>query len=395
MTQLLEEYLVCLEWQQDKYLREKLLISAFERRNIDFEEFKKKTGVLIKELDNLPFRDEDYYFSKMEMQRKLYYQSNANGEIETDEIIESVIENLDSFYSLARLKITNEISALKDSKSASVSKKQAEILDGNNSLLQIYSNIKKLYEQNGEIIYMHTKNLFVESIEMIRPSEQKFVIKFLLGFAIRQVRVDPKYLREIFNLYKIAHENNLLVINGILTNATFINIVTTASRIGEFDWAELFVDKNQEKIESKTKNEIIALGRGFIAFYKWEFSNVIDLLSNLDFKDILYQLLAKSLSLQAYFELFLKNESYFAFIKTYSQAFEKYLSRNPEIGKKKLNSYISFIRFVKSLAGIIYHKELTEERRLMLLKELERKKEIVERNWLKSKIEENRRGTIK
>ncbi len=389
MTQLLEEYLVCLEWKQDKFVRDKLLIDAFERRNIDFDEFKKLTNGLIGEIGSLPFRDEDYFLLNMELQKKLYYQSTAIGANGTDKIIEDASDCLNNFYSLSRLKMMNEISSLMASKSIAKSIKKNKEFDENNILLKIYNNIAELYEQKSEAIYFATKTVFLSNINEIRRSEQKFVIKYLLEFAIREVRSDSKYLREIFELYKIAHENEILENYGIISNATFVNIVMAASVIGEFAWCRLFLAECQVKIESKTRKEMIALGEGFVAFYNKNYSTVIDLISNLNFKGVLYQLLAKSLSLKSYFELFLLDNSYFSFVKSYSESFEKYVSRNPDIGSRKSSSYTSYVKFVRKLAGLIHQSELSVDRKKLLIKELNGKGEIAEMNWLRTKIEGN------
>ncbi|MBK8566882.1 MAG: hypothetical protein IPN76_27030 [Saprospiraceae bacterium] len=388
MTQLLEEYLVCLEWKQDKFVRERLLIDAFERRNIDIEESKKKTAQLISDLDNLPYRDENYFQSKMNLQRKLYIQSNVIGNNNSDYLIEDVLDNLDSYFALVESKTMCEIASLKTSKSSKIPSRQTKIIDVGNILSQIYSKICELYRTEDESIYLTVKDKFAENISTINMIEQKYVLKYLLEFAIRRVRINAlKYLREVFELYKIAHENQLLAINGVITNTTFINIVNAAARVAEFEWAEKFILENLSNIDKETREEVEKLGKGFLAFNKRDFSQVVDLLSTLSFDDILYQLLAKSLSLQAYFELFLLDMSYFSFIKNYSQSFEKYISRNPEIGKRKSTSYLLFIRFVKTLSGLIHHNELTNEKRKNLMRDLENKTEIAERNWLRLKME--------
>ncbi len=388
MTKLLEDYLVTLEWKKNKQLKEKLLIGAFEQRNIDFDEFKKKSVGLIKELDSLPFRDEEYFFSKMEMQRKLYNQSSTVGEVEIESLVLEAMENLDEYYYLARIKLINEIQNRKAVRHSSADENKLPKIPSENKLFQIYSRINKMNNENDNNIYYEIRGDFIGDLVRIKSNEKEVIIKFLLNFAIKQVRVDASiFLREVFELYKIAHEQNLLATNGVVTNTTFINLVNSAARVAEFEWAEKFILENLEKIEGKTRNEIEKLGRGFLSFNKNEFSNVVDMLSTLTFSEILYQLLAKSLSLQAYFELFLADPSYFSFIKNYSQSFEKYVSRNPGIGKKKSNSYMIYIRLVRRLAGLIYHGELTVEKRKTLLKDLNSKTEIAERNWLKSKIE--------
>lgn len=389
MTKLVEDYLCWLELERDDHLRRKLLIGSYEGRNIDFDEFKRKTEQLLSEMEALPYRDESYYLMKLELERRLYYSANSQGIVMADTMRAS-LSDLNAFYGLAKSKLLGELNSLQLSWGI-VEDERDEKAGCDNLLVQLYSSIVTLYTTEQDEAYFSIKATLSANMHLLRPTEQKHLIKHLLDFVIRQVRVNAvKYLVEVLGIYKLAHAHDLLANNGVISNITFINIVSTAVRVGDFAWAEQFVAENIEKLELGSRWKVVSLGQGFLAFFRKSYHQTIDLLAELEFEDVRFRLLAKSLAVQSYFEVFLMDESYYQFLKYYLQSFEKYIHRHSEIGKSKSVGYIQFLRMVRQLAGAIHDQEFNVGFKQKLLKSLESQKLIVEREWLRDKITQKR-----
>ena len=390
MNKLAEDYLIQLELKKNKLKKDMLLAEGFQKRGLLNEHIHTNTSI-IHTLSNLPYRDEEYFLSMKSLYEGIYFQAgNFNNELNKKALFQAN-DNLYKYYRLAKLKLEGEFEARKALyETADDTDREGKLARDlqENILFKTMDSILQLYQHSSEDGYLMVKKSFFENTKSLRRIDQKFILKHLLGHAIRQLaRKEEKYSLEVFDLYKFAHENDLLATNGKITSTTFMNIITVSARIREFVWSERFILESEHKLEPKTKVEIKGLGLANLSFYKKEYSQVMRLTSTLKFHDIMYEILAKVLSLKAYFELFNADDSYFDLISSYAISFEKFLKRNSQLGRKKIISITNFIKTVRKLTVLKYQKNKEYREWEKLGKELS-EITVIERKWLASKINE-------
>ena len=386
MYGILEHYLIELEMKMNSDKREELLINALKARNVE-DVYKKKVINIIESLDADSVKSANYYLSSSNLFQNLYFHSNIVSTFIPQELLQKSIINHELYYQITKLKLEAEMANATVSHPSNVSKLETIASISDNILIDLFSKIIKLHETESEAQYLEIKNSLSENISLLSLFDKKFVLKHLLEFSIRKIRINAgRFYQETFELYKIGHEHLLLATNNVLSYTTFLNIVTTAARVKKFIWVEDFIKNNVHMLPVENRHEVCSLGFAYVYFYRRKYWEAIKSVSNISFKNTLYQLISKSISLQSFFEISVKDISYFDLTFSYTMSFEKYIIRNPTIGKSKIDSYLSFIRLTRSIMDLIYKNDKNEKTKLELIEYLNTKDEIVERKWLSEKI---------
>ncbi len=385
MSGLLEQYLIELEIKTNPLKRELTLIEALRNRNFN-ENHKKRVLAIIDLINSQKIKNEDDYYIISNLSQALYFHSNIITTSNPHEFLYKAHSNLKKYFQLAKLKLECELMTIKASNPLvySISSTQSS---PENELIEIFSKIPELHETGGNALFQNIKKFFTENIDTLSSFDKRFILKHLLEFSIRNIRINAvQYYREVFELYKIGDECSILSNNGNISYTTFLNVVTNAARIKEFSWVIEFIENNKAMLPIENRHEISSLGMAYVLFYQKKYWETINIVSELYFKNTLYQLLSKSISLQSYFELFVKDNSYYDLTYSYTKSFEKYIDRNPKIGKNKTESYLSYIRLTRNIIDSIYGNERNESNKKKFFNQLNAIKSIVERKWLGEQI---------
>ncbi|MBE26687.1 MAG: hypothetical protein CMN33_03260, partial [Saprospirales bacterium] len=117
-----------------------------------------------------------------------------------------------------------------------------------------------------------------------------------------------------------------------------------------------------------------------IAFYKKEFTQVIQLLQLVEYDDVFYNLVSRTFLLASYYEL----EEYDS-LEALINSTNIYLRRSKGISEKQQRQYLSQNRFLKKLMNINQNDKNAIER---LKAQLSETTGVASRPWLVEKINE-------
>ncbi|MCP3930229.1 MAG: hypothetical protein GY705_14140 [Bacteroidetes bacterium] len=216
-----------------------------------------------------------------------------------------------------------------------------------------YKTLQMLKEKDDEKTYFEWKELAGHYGELFPKEELQTIYDYGLNYCVRKINTGKtKFYREIFDLYQILLDRKLLLKNGYISQWAYINIVTTAMRLKEFDWTEEFIHSYKEALQPKVQQNVYMYNLAALYFEKKDYKNALFQLHDVEFTDAFFHMSAKIIQLKSYFELD-ETEAFFAL----AEATKKYLRRNRHLSEYQIKSNQSFLKFITK----IYQKKLQAE----------------------------------
>jgi hypothetical protein len=157
-----------------------------------------------------------------------------------------------------------------------------------------------------------------------------------------------------------------------------LNSITSALAVEEIEWAENYYDKYKEKILPELKEDVLNLSLARIYYSKKEYENAIMILNRISYKKYSFYLRSKMILAQIYYD----NKEYEP-TGYLIDAAKHYLNRKKE--KMSVSEYDMFRNFFVFLGRLL---NLSKEDKYIFKKELEKKQNIVNKEWLLNKIRE-------
>lgn len=331
-----------------------------------------------------------YYYHQFEIQKKLYNLNDAELKRFEKSNVEDIINNLDYFYLAEKLKwyctilsrqslISHEYELLFiDEIVNHLAKHGYE----NIPLIQIYYLIYLTQKDSENENHYHSlKNILSKYWRTLPIEEAKEAYTNLLSYCIKKLNQGSTlFLKEFISLSKELLKTNILLASGEMDPGYFRNAILNSLRLGEYDWAEQFLTKYEDKLPSDFRKNAVSFNRALIYFYQKKYDKVISLLQSIEYEDKVYNLSAKSMLMAIYFE-----QDEFEALYSLSDAFKTYLNRHKDINEKMRLGYLYYIQFVRKLTKIMPgDKKMIEA----LREEIKNTKGVASERWLLEKLAE-------
>ena len=181
----------------------------------------------------------------------------------------------------------------------------------------------------------------------------------------------------IFKTYKTAIDGDFLILDKDL----YRNIPYLACKSHEFEWALEFVEKYKDRLSEEDKESAYSFTKARTLWYAKDWEGVIRTLRNVEYKDMAYNLLARSYILTCYYEL----DDYEP-LDSLIKSFKVYLRRKRNVSKARKDS---FYNFITALDHLMKASERSDYKRILKAKEVIAKNPSTRnQDWLYEKIEE-------
>ena len=178
--------------------------------------------------------------------------------------------------------------------------------------------------------------------------------------------------------YSAALQSDVLLENGQLSRFAFKNIVALALRLGEFDWAEGFIEKYSSALDARHRRNYTDYNLAKLHHARRDYAKAMRMLHKVEYEDVFLNLDAKVLLLKIYFE---QGET--EALESFILSFQRFLQRkNKELGYHREN-YLNTLHFASKLLTINELDKLEKER---LRSEITGAKALGEREWLLEKL---------
>ena len=378
---------------------------AYERNPLDYATYlmesisKKKVPELFKTAiraarrlsQKQPYRSATYYYHQYNIEKNLYNLTEFETKRSNRTNIEDIASNLDVFYLAEKLRIL----------CAAIT--QQTFVSHNYQFLFIEEIIKYVeeidYEQYPPIALYYQIYLTLTDTEneehyfKLRALLDKYGLQFQAdeakdvlymaaqNYCIRKInKGNHKFTEEIFSLYEDLIQKGILIADGELSPWYFKNIVVVALRLGKYEWTEAFINNYSEHLPEAFRVNAVTYNLAQVYFYQKKHDKVIQLLQEVEYDDVAYNLGSKAMLLATYYETEEIEPLYSLF-----ESFRAYLNRHKDIPVNRRRNYGNLIKFTKKLTRTMPGDESAIKK---LKEEIKSTKNIASVNWLKEKIAE-------
>lgn len=237
-----------------------------------------------------------------------------------------------------------------------------------------YYCYKFLINSDDDESFTAFRQLFRQHIGELPPEEQRNLHLLALNFCIKKInQLQIQYFTDAFELYRSALDGNLLLENGILSPFAFNNIVVTALKVGEAEWAGQFIENYAPYLEKKQRSATSHLNLARVAYHRRAFKEALLHLQQADYKDAINNLIAKTLQMKIYYET-----AEWDTLDDHLESMRKYLRRHRNIGYHKTN-YTNIVRLTQRLIELPPANRAEREN---LRQQINAESQLTEKEWL-------------
>ncbi len=403
---LLDKFLIQEQFKENIAYHKVLLLRNLRQRK-QYKYYEKTMMSLENELETSQYKNSTHYnlrFLKASESDAYFTQRSKH---ENDDSIQLKQNNLDNYYLAEKLRDACEMivrsNILKVNYSTGLLESVLSEVRRNIKYyetipsISVYFHIYQMIVKTGHAYYFEALPVLQKYSSFFPYEELQNIYNYLQNYCIEQInKGESQFLKETFNLFKDQLDKELLMDeNGFLDQWHYKNIVTTAIRLKEMEWAKQFIENYKERLHPEVVENAYTYNLASYYYSTKQFGQVLDLLVKVEYTDIQYNLGAKSLLLRTYYDLE-ENEA----LLSLTRSFKQYLNRNrliPETRRQGMSNLIRFTNRACSIkANIGFDSKTKSQKELKkLMEEIQSKDPIINQDWLDSKIEELKRLIFK
>ena len=388
LLKAVEDFLLHLRYKNDKIRREIDLANIYLDRNLDkhFNAACRQSEAL---LQNHPHRDADFYYQRYLREEALSNHLGNKANRRTEPNLQNVSDKLDVFYIVSKLRhccnIANFRNLFKYDYDIKMLDEVLAHLQANDyshvPAIKLYQyTLLTLTERESETPFYNLKDALEQYYDALPPLEMRALHTLARNYCIRKINGGATgFVNELFDLYRNALNNKLLLKDGVLAAWTYKNIIAVGLRLKEFEWTEAFAQQYGDHLPPDQRAGLMAFGLAKLHFERQKYGEVITLLNSVEINDQLTFLDVKVLLLKAFYEL---NE--FNTLESLLDSFKIYLIRKKKLGYHKDN-YLNIIKLSKQLINL---NPYDKSKREILRERISNTKILSEKKWLLQKLQE-------
>lgn len=343
-----------------------------------------------KQLEAAPGQSAWYYLSQFRYHWNIY--NRATKVVATSDFMDKLLpanQSLEHFYIVQKLKFYVTWLIYRGFRST---EQQLTIPEGFWSYIQqpeftkvpliaIYQNaILCLTDPNEEKHFnefMGDLDRFTNRLTKEDLRECYYIAQNYCAFKVNQGKT--QYYQIFFNLFQNIIQLGILLENGQLSEGVFKNMVTISLWVGEYTWAEDFIEEYSHYLPSGIRENARTFNLANLYWHQKKHDKVIELLRNVEYSDVVYSLGSKLILLRTYFEL-----SEYLALDSYIDSFRIFIRRNKVISKSQKREYNNFLNFVKKLTSLDPRDSKSIEN---LKQRIMEGSSVTPKKWLLEKIE--------
>ncbi len=381
---------------QENPIHQWLLVRALGERNMGAY-FRAEAKRIISEIEGRTVKSLEDYLLLQRMHHIVYFNPDTPKHQEQQPALQQVLDNLDVFYYVAKLRYAAEMKAREriiDAKyelpmlQAVLGRTADTNLTDKHPLLDAYNKLIRLYlEGITEEGFRALKVLFETKLALLPKSDQQALLLHLINMGISLGERNLEMNADMLALYKLTIEADALLVGGRITHVTFANIVACAALCKDFVWAKTFVQNYSLYLEDSKREATVALSNAFLHYSMGQLDLAQERLSQSVFTTPSFDVVGRGLLLKIAFERYMNEGKDYEFLTGHMLAFEKFVMAKPFTPDKK-EAQLNCIRFARKLALVKFEKLVVPaEEKKKLRSKLDELQPVVSKKWLAEKIE--------
>ena len=386
LRELMEEYLLWAYLKEDKWKAQLKLAAIFRQRNLP-KHFSRTMKKATQSQKKQATKNLDYFQNILDSQaEQLQFKTQSK---RTDELnLQEISDTHDILYLSQKLRHA----CTQLSHQAVFSKEYnygllpylIEIIEKEGLLnipaVAIYYYAYRFMTEAYSLIYFQKfKNSLFEHGSLFPENEVKDLYLSAINFCIRKVNEgEDTFSTEVWELFEKGLKTEVLLENNRLSRFTFNNIVAAGIKITAFDRVKEFISTYREKLEPEYQESTVNFNFARLEFSKKNYKEALFLLQTADFKDLVNNLIAKTMLLKIYYEL-----KEFDLLEAHLDSFSVFIRRR-DASKFHKTNYLNIIKTVRKLIRINPFVPTEKE---ALRKQIEETEILTERVWLVAQLE--------
>ncbi|MTB51268.1 hypothetical protein [Lewinella sp. W8] len=211
-------------------------------------------------------------------------------------------------------------------------------------LFYLAAKIQQAGPEAAETYFRELVTGLEERGNLFPPDDHRNLLVLAINYGLRRANAGWEPAVPLtFNLYRLGLSRNIIYQHGQLSLFSFNNILALAIRLQEVEWAEHFLDSQEQFLSPKGREEVVALGRARLALANGEDGDALRHLQQADFRDFIHHLTARIIQLKIYF----RQDSYML-LQSHISSTRKLLTR-----KKKASYHLENYRNIFMLASAV------------------------------------------
>lgn len=384
LLKALEEYLVYTDHARDPVQFSLALARIFRQRKLD-KAYRQAHRMGANYLEEQPLRNGYYLMHRFHLEEEEYYYRMSitqNASVNLQETADA----FEKWFVAEKLRISNSMLAHHNVY------QKANYDQGLLTQALEYSNREKLSQEPAVKVYYYAymaithpneEHYFDQFEELIHDQSEKVfsasevlnLYRAALNYCAAKVNQgNLEYCRRALRFYRRGLETEILVENNHITRYTFGNAVAFAIKIGEYAWAEQFIEQFQHHLDEKERQSIVKFNQSRVYYEKGDYNKAQTLLMQFEYDDMLLNIIAKTMLLKIYYE-----QGELDAFESLLESMRIYLQRKEALDPARKTAYKNMISLMKKLLNLNPYSRTQTER---LRTAIEAAHPLMEKEWL-------------
>ena len=382
---VIRQYFIQSEMENDPVLIHLQLCKALRKRGVG-KLFQKEIKSLDQKQQSSTLKNTNFHLQNYEIAFEQYEFASTYSR-EGDMQLGKLSEYLSNFYFADLLKLSciklSTKNILKTDLDFSLVESLLPTIEQkgylNNIATEVYYHTYKVLKEDNESDFQELKKLISAHWNKFEKDEARDIYTLGINFCIKKLNSgNRQYIREAFELYQEGFQHQLFFENGGLTSFNYKNVVRLGIGLGELEWVANFMESHAPYLFPSERKNTYRYNMAYFHFHKKEYDQVLDLLQQMEYKDVLQNMDARRMILCIYYE---RNE--FEPLHSLLKSFSTYIRRHRnEIGYHGQN-FLNLIRFItKMINSNLQDKSVRQQ----IVREIESTDGVAEKKWLLSML---------
>lgn len=383
LLQVVRDYLAWTEWSAEASNKTPWLLRSLRKRELYFMLPREEEGAF-QILEAAPTRDATYFFNRYRLLQE-NLEMATKGERSARISLQPLPDALTVFYVVEMLRhacvaLTHQAIggqnyrfALLDALLEAAQKEDLFSEPAVETYFNGYLTLKSSGPE-GENSLQKLKALLTQHGERFSTAEMRGLYLIAVNGCIRRMNAGQReYIREAFELYRVALARGFLLEDGWMSGFTYKNIIRIGAALGEEGWTQHFLEQYRDALHPRDRDNHYHYNQAYLFFQRQDYARAMPLLQQVEFEDVLHHLEARRMLLRSYFEL-----GEWLALDSLLQSFNAYLRRQKGIGYHRTSNE-NLLHFVRRLLEMRTGNAVA---RSQLKTAIEATPDVAERQWL-------------
>ena len=192
-----------------------------------------------------------------------------------------------------------------------------------------------------------------------------------------------EFRQKAFEMYKYMRDRRLFVIDNIITDFEYNNVVNICLSLREYSWVDSFIEENKKYLDPNFANDAYNLAKAKLLFHTKDYNNIFQYLNKIELRDTNYYAHSKFLLGKVYFDMNNVNS-----VKYIVDNLRQYIRIKKSISDEQSDIIKIFNHYMMELIKIKESNTSSKKSlKLILKKELDNEVKLVSnKDWFYEKI---------